>query len=104
MATRQHPDTHSYALRVEGKAWLDDLSIEQVWAVLHSAYQGLEPNEELLFMMLMPNGEMPARCLPRCIFESSMTSPARLQTAMRTPATPNAAPLSLIYSASEESN
>lgn len=104
MATRQHPDTHSYALRIEGKAWLDDLSIEQAWAVLRSAYQALEQNEELLFMMLMPNGEMPARCLPRCMFESSMTSPARLQTVMRTPATQHAAPLSLIYSASDESN
>jgi hypothetical protein len=82
---------------------MDDLSIEQIWAVLRSAYQGLEQDEELLFMMLLPNGEMPARCLPRCVFESSMTSPARLQAVMRSPGMQTAATLSLVYNAVDES-
>jgi hypothetical protein len=99
METRHHLATHAYALRLEGRPWLDDLSIEQAWAVLRSAYQALGETEELLFMMLLPNGEMPARCLPRALFDSCITSPAMLQMAMRSAHVPQSAPLSLVYSA-----
>nr|WP_217344648.1 hypothetical protein [Noviherbaspirillum sp. L7-7A]MBV0878813.1 hypothetical protein [Noviherbaspirillum sp. L7-7A] len=74
-----------YALRVEGRAWLDDLTIEQIWAILHAAFQQLEPRQELMFMILMPNGATPCRCLPRSVFESSLPDPAMLLKALTSP-------------------
>lgn len=104
MATRQHQAAHCYALRLEGKPWLDDLSIEQVWAVLRSAYQALGEEQELLFMMLLPNGEMPARCLPKSLFDALVTSPASLQSMMSTAGWRAPTALSLVYSAGEETH
>lgn len=77
-----------YALRVEGRAWLDDLTIEQIWAILHAAFQQLEPRQELMFMILMPNGATPCRCLPRSVFESSLPTPAMLVQALSAPLPP----------------
>jgi hypothetical protein len=77
-----------YALRVEGRAWLDDLTIEQVWAILHAAFQQLEPRQELMFMILMPSGATPCRCLPRSVFESSLGNPAMLMKALTPPLPP----------------
>lgn len=71
-----------YALRIEGREWLDDLTIEQVWEVLKAAYQALDPRRDLLFMTLLPNGEMPAKCLPRSVFESSLQTPGMLAEAL----------------------
>jgi hypothetical protein len=78
-----------YALRVEGRAWLDDLTIEQIWAILHAAFQQLDPRQELMFMILMPNGATASRCLPRSVFESSLPNPAMLVKAL-TPRLPPA--------------
>lgn len=74
--------TGHYALRIEGRAWMDDLSLERAWSMLQSAYQPLQPRQELLFLMLLPNGEMPARCLPKDMFEHCMASPDRLAAAL----------------------
>jgi hypothetical protein len=71
-----------YALRIEGRAWLDDLTIDQVWAVLKAAFQQLEPQQELMFMTLLPNGEMPSRCLPRSVFDLCMRTPSMLADAL----------------------
>ena len=72
----------SYALRIEGCAWLDDLTIEQVWAVLKAAYQHLQPQQELLFITLLPSGDMPAKCVPRSMFDLCMATPAMLADAL----------------------
>lgn len=69
---------NQYALRIEGRDWLDDLTIEQVWTMLKTAYQQLQPHQDLLFITLLPNGEMPAKCLPRSMFDYFMGSPAML--------------------------
>ena len=69
---------NQYALRIEGRDWLDDLTIEEVWATLQAAYQQLQRHQDLLFLTLLPNGEMPAKCLPRSMFECCMASPAML--------------------------
>lgn len=82
-------NANHYALRVEGRAWLDDLTIQQIWAVLKAAFQPLAPREELMFMILMPNGAMPSRCLPRAVFDSCLPTPAMLENALC-----SAAPLS----------
>jgi hypothetical protein len=92
------PATHSYALRIEGKPWLDDLSIEQAWAVLRSAYQDIAEHQGLLFMMLLPSGEMPAKCLSRAWFERCIASPSMLQAALRCATLNKRAPLTLAYS------
>jgi hypothetical protein len=94
---RQATVAHSYALRIEGMPWLDDLSIEQVWAVLRAAYQTLDQNQELLFMMLLPSGDMPAKCLPKSLFESCITTPELLKDAMRATLLQKPAQLSLIH-------
>lgn len=78
MPHAQTGNANHYALRVEGRAWLDDLTIEQLWAVLKAAFQQLEPRQELMFMILMPNGATPCRCLPRSVFESCLPTPAVL--------------------------
>ncbi|MET0962331.1 MAG: hypothetical protein ABWY05_05865 [Noviherbaspirillum sp.] len=76
---RQNIDSsNQYALRIEGRGWLDDLTIEQVWATLQAEYQQLQHHQDLLFLTLLPSGEMPAKCLLRSIFEYSMASPAML--------------------------
>ena len=80
--------SNTYALRIEGRKWLDDLTIEQAWAVLKAAYQQLQHDEELLFIMLLPSGEMPAKCLPRSMFDICLNSPARLAEALLTNAAP----------------
>ena len=69
---------NQYALRIEGRDWLDDLTIEQVWATLKAAYQQLQHHQDLLFITLLPSGEMPAKCLPRSMFDYCMGSPAML--------------------------
>jgi len=75
----QHIDsTNQYALRIEGRSWMDDLTLEQVWSTLKSAYQQLQQQQDLLFITLLPNGEMPARCLPKAMFDYTMASPAML--------------------------
>ena len=72
----EHIDlANQYALRIEGRDWLDDLTLEQVWSALKSAYQQLQDAQDLLFIILFPNGEMPARCLPKALFEFRMASP-----------------------------
>jgi hypothetical protein len=80
--------SNAYALRIEGRKWLDDITIEQAWAVLKAAYQQLQHEEELLFIMLLPSGEMSARCLPRSMFDICLDSPARLAEALLTNAAP----------------
>lgn len=76
-------DTHNhYALRIEGRAWLDDLTIEQVWSVLKAAFQPLAPRQELMFMVMMPDGATPSRCLPRSVFEASLPTPAMLEKSL----------------------
>jgi hypothetical protein len=67
-----------YALRIEGRDWMDDLTLEQVWSTLKSAYQQLQHKQDLLFITLLPSGEMPARCLPKAMFDYCMASPAML--------------------------
>ncbi|SMP48263.1 hypothetical protein SAMN06295970_102125 [Noviherbaspirillum suwonense] len=69
---------NQYALRIEGRDWMDDLTLEQVWAMLSSAYQQLQQKQDLLFITLLPNGEMPARCLPKAMFDYCMANPAML--------------------------
>lgn len=69
---------NQYALRIEGRDWMDDLTLEQVWSALKSAYQQVQEAQDLLFIILFPNGEMPARCLPKAMFEFRMASPAML--------------------------
>ena len=69
----QHIDsTNQYALRIEGRGWMDDLTLDQVWSTLKSAYQQLQHQQDLLFITLLPNGEMPARCLPKAMFDYYM--------------------------------
>lgn len=74
-------DNH-YALRIEGRAWLDDLTMAQLWAVLKAAFQQLAPRQELMFMIMLPSGATPCRCLPRSVFESSLATPAMLMEAL----------------------
>ena len=80
--------SNAYALRIEGRKWLDDITIEQAWAVLKAAYQQLQRDEELLFIVLLPSGEMSARCLPRSMFDICLASPARLAEALLANAAP----------------
>ena len=82
MPHAQTGNANHYALRVEGRAWLDDLTIEQIWAVLAAAFQQLSPRQELMFMIQMPNGAMPCRCLPRSVFELCIPTPAMLEDAL----------------------
>ena len=75
----QHIDSvNQYALRIEGRGWMDDLTLEQVWSTLESAFQQLQQQQDLLFITLLPNGDMPARCIPKALFEHCMASPAML--------------------------
>jgi hypothetical protein len=69
---------NDYALRIEGRDWMDDLTLEQVWSTLKSAYQQLQHKQDLLFITLLPSGEMPARCIPKAMFDYCMASPAML--------------------------
>lgn len=85
MPHAQTGNANLYALRVEGRAWLYDLTIDQIWAVLKSAFQQLEPRQELMFMILMPNGATPCWCLPRSVFESCLPTPAMLVEALASP-------------------
>lgn len=82
---------NQYALRIEGSEWMDDLTLEQVWSALKSAYQQLQQTQDLLFITLLPNGEMPARCLPKTMFDYCMASPAMLADSLA-PAVPGSAP------------
>lgn len=82
-------NANHYALRIEGRAWLDDLTIEQIWAVLKAAFQPLTPRQELMFMILLPNGATPCRCLPRSVFESCLPTPAMLEDALGSPMPPS---------------
>jgi hypothetical protein len=86
-----------YALRIEGKSWMDDLTIDQAWAVLRSAYQQLAANQELLFMLLLPSGEMPAKCLPRSVFEASFANPRSLESAIQPLIPPHHGSLALVH-------
>jgi hypothetical protein len=86
-----------YALRIEGKSWMDDLTIDQAWAVLRSAYQQLAANQELLFMLLLPNGEMPAKCLPRSVFEARFANPRSLESAIQASFPLHQGPLALVH-------
>ena len=83
-----------YALRIEGRGWLDDLTLEQVWVTLHTAYQQLQHHQDLLFITLLPNGDMPAKCLPRSMFEYCMANPAMLAQTLAPVITYNALMLS----------
>ena len=75
----QHGDSaNHYALRIEGRNWMDDLTLEQVWSALKSAFQQLQQQQDLLFITLLPNGDMPARCIPKDLFDHFMASPAML--------------------------
>lgn len=79
----QHIDpANQYALRIEGRDWMDDLTLEQVWATLDCAYRQLQKTQDLLFIILFPSGEMPARCLPKSMFDMCMASPAMLAEAL----------------------
>lgn len=82
MPPLQTGNANHYALRIEGRAWLDDLTIAQVWSVLKAAFQPLAARQELMFMVMMPNGATPCRCLPRSVFESSLPTPAMLEAAL----------------------
>lgn len=82
MPPLQTGNTNHYALRIEGRAWLDDLTTEQIWAVLKAAFQPLAPRQELMFMVLLPNGATSCRCLPRSVFESCLPTPAILEDAL----------------------
>jgi hypothetical protein len=83
---------NQYALRIEGCDWMDDLTLEQVWSALKSAYQQLQQTQDLLFITLLPSGEMPARCLPKTMFDYCMASPAMLAETLA-PIIPRTAPL-----------
>lgn len=75
----QHIESgNQYALRIEGSGWMDDLTLEQVWSTLKVAYQQLQQQQDLLFITLLPSGDMPARCLPKAMFDAYMASPAML--------------------------
>ncbi|MFS0753925.1 hypothetical protein ABC383_04435 [Noviherbaspirillum sp. 1P10PC] len=82
MPLLQTGNANHYALRIEGRAWLDDQTMEQIWSVLKAAFQPLAPRQELMFMILLPNGATPSRCLPRSVFESSLATPAMLEEAL----------------------
>lgn len=69
---------NQYALRIEGHGWMDDMTLEQVWSTLKSAYQQLQQQQDLLFITLLPNGDMPAKCIPKAMFDHCMASPAML--------------------------
>jgi hypothetical protein len=88
MPYAQTGNANHYALRVEGRTWLDDLTIEQIWAILKAAFQPLGPRQELMFMVLMPNGATPCRCLPRSVFESCLPTPATLAETLASPVPP----------------
>lgn len=80
---------NQYALRIEGRGWMDDLTLEQVWSTLESAYQQLQQQQDLLFITLLPNGDMPARCIPKALFDHCMASPAMLAATLA-PVVPDA--------------
>ena len=68
----QHIDqANQYALRIEGCDWMDDLTLEQVWSALKSAYQQLQQTQDLLFITLLPNGEVPAESNVRLLHGQS---------------------------------
>jgi hypothetical protein len=64
-----------YALRIEGRKWVNDISLSQAWAILHAAYLELEQQQEMLFMIMLPTGEQPALCMDKTIFQVLMKSP-----------------------------
>ncbi|MDB5839332.1 MAG: hypothetical protein JWQ23_1284 [Herminiimonas sp.] len=66
---------NTFALRIEGRKWVNDISISQVWAILHAAYLELDPQQEMLFMIMLPSGEQPALCMDKTIFQALMKSP-----------------------------
>ena len=82
MPHAQTGNNNHYALRIEGRAWLDDLTLSQLWAVLKASFQQLQPRQDLMFMILMPNGATSSRCLPRSVFESCLPTPAMLAEAL----------------------
>jgi hypothetical protein len=84
---------NQYALRIEGHDWLDDLTLEQVWSTLKAAYQKRQQTQDLLFITLLPNGDMPARCLPKAMFDYCMANPAMLAQTLA-PVVPDALLLS----------
>lgn len=72
----EHEKLH--ALRIEGRDWMNDISLPQAWAVLWAAYQELEEDAELMFMVQLPSGDQPALCLTRQIFETLVPNPGAL--------------------------
>jgi hypothetical protein len=93
MDMQQIDFANQYALRIEGHGWMDDLTLEQVWSTLKSAYQQLQQQQDLLFITLLPNGDMPAKCIPKAMFDHCMASPAMLARTLE-PAMENALLLS----------
>jgi hypothetical protein len=73
----------THALRIEGRKWVDDITLAQAWAILYAAYQELDEQQEMLFMLLLPNGEQPACCINRLIFEQMMSTPETMVQRLR---------------------
>lgn len=67
-----------HALRIEGRKWVNDITLAQAWAILQATAQELEQGRDLLFMMLMPNGRQPALCLDQALFIQQLPTPAAL--------------------------
>ncbi|MGI4849928.1 MAG: hypothetical protein ACRYGK_17590 [Janthinobacterium lividum] len=76
-------DSNLHALRIEGRQWINDITLAQVWAVLKAAVQELDNGRDLLFMVLLPSGEQPALCLDRSLFAQQLTSPSALAAKLR---------------------
>jgi hypothetical protein len=68
-----------HALRIEGRKWVNDITLAQAWAILRAAYQELDEHTELLFMAQLPNGEQPALCITRRIFDTLLATPDALE-------------------------
>lgn len=67
-----------HALRIEGRKWVNDITLPQAWAILQATAQELDSGRDLLFMMLMPNGRQPALCLDQSLFVQQFPTPAAL--------------------------
>jgi len=80
--------THSeqeplHALRIEGRKWVNDISLEQVWAILNATFQEFDDRDELLFMVQLPSGEQPALCINKQVFHLLIQTPAQLAQYLR---------------------
>jgi hypothetical protein len=67
-----------FAVRIENRRWVNDITLPQAWAILHAAFQELAHGEDLLFMVLLPSGEQPALCLSGQLFELQAATPQAL--------------------------